>query len=113
MHVVATLRARATRSTIATYVGSFDPIMSEQERVEYHDTTINKPRVAAFADRLLTADALVLVYPVWSEEFSAILKGFFDRVFIPEVSFKICADGAATLSLQNLKKARGDLHLWR
>ena len=94
----------ATRSTIATYVESFDPVMSEQERVEYHDATINKPRVPAFADRLLAADALVLVYPAWNEGFPAILKGFFDRVFIPGVSFRIGPDGAATPNLQKLKK---------
>ena len=46
----------------------------------------------------------VLVYPVWNEGFPAILKGFFDRVFIPGVSFEIGADGAATPSLSNLKK---------
>ena len=105
MQVVTTLRARGHEiDDCDLYVESFDPIMSEHERVEYHNTTINKPRVAAFADRLLAADALVLVYPVWNEGFPAILKGFFDRVFIPGVSFEIGADGTATPSLQNLKK---------
>jgi NAD(P)H dehydrogenase (quinone) len=70
MQVVATLRARGHEiDDCDLYVESFDPIMNEQERVEYHDTTINKPRVAAFADRLLAADALVLVYPVSNEGF--------------------------------------------
>ena len=78
--------------------------MSEQERIDYHDTTTNKTHVSAYANRLLAAEALVLVYPVWNEGFPAILKGFFDRVFIPGVSFKIGPDGAAAPSLQNLKK---------
>ena len=103
--VVATLRARGHEiDDCDLYVKSFDPVMSERERIEYHDTTTTKPRVAAFADRLLAADALVLVYPVWNEGFPAILKGFFDRVFIPGVSFKIGPNGAATPNLQNLKK---------
>jgi putative NADPH-quinone reductase len=58
----------------------------------------------AYADRLLAAEALVLIYPVWNEGFPAILKGFFDRVFIPGVSFKIGPDGAAIPNLQKLRK---------
>jgi NAD(P)H dehydrogenase (quinone) len=33
-----------------------------------------------------------------------ILKGFFDRVFIPGVSFKIGPDGAPVPNLQQLRK---------
>lgn len=102
--MVATLRARGHETDDCDLVESFDPVMSEQERVEYHATTINKPRVALFADRLLAADALVLVYPVWNEGFPTILKGFLDRVFIPGVSFKMGPNGAATPNLQKLKK---------
>jgi NAD(P)H dehydrogenase (quinone) len=86
--VVATLRARGHEiDDCDLHRECFDPVMSEREWIEYHDTTTAKPRVALFADRLLAADALVLVYPVWNERFPAILKGFFDRVFIPGVSF--------------------------
>jgi NAD(P)H dehydrogenase (quinone) len=46
----------------------------------------------------------VLVYPVWNEGFPAILKGFFDRVFIPGVSFKMGSDGAVTPALVKLQK---------
>jgi NAD(P)H dehydrogenase (quinone) len=42
--------------------------------------------------------------PVWNEGFPAILKGFFDRVFIPGVSFKIGAGGAATPNPQKMSK---------
>jgi NAD(P)H dehydrogenase (quinone) len=78
------------------YTEDFDQVMSERDRAEYHDTTINRTRVSSYADRLLAADALVLVYPVWHEGFAAILKGFFDRVFIPGVSFEMGPDGSAT-----------------
>ena len=86
------------------YKEAFDPVMSERDRAEYHDTTVNRTRVSTYADRLLAADALVLVYPVWHEGFPAILKGFFDRVFIPGVSFAMGPDGSATPCLGNLKK---------
>ena len=52
----------------------------------------------------MAAEALVLIYPVWNEGFPAILKGFFDRVFIPGVSFNSGPDGAAVPNLQKLRK---------
>ena len=67
------------------YAESFDPVMREQERMQYHDVELNRAPIAPYADRLLAAEALVLIYPVWNEGFPAILKGFFDRVFIPGV----------------------------
>ena len=48
--------------------------------------------------------SVVLVYPVWNEGFPASLKGFFDRVFIPGVSFNVAADGALVPNLQKLRK---------
>jgi NAD(P)H dehydrogenase (quinone) len=86
------------------YTESFNPVMGEQERVQYHNVELNRAPIAPYADRLLAAEALVLVYPVWNEGFPAILKGFFDRVFIPGVSFKIGPDGAPVPNLQQLRK---------
>jgi NAD(P)H dehydrogenase (quinone) len=48
-----------------------------------HDLELNRAHIAAYADRLVPAEGLILVYPVWSESFPAILKGFFDRVSFP------------------------------
>jgi putative NADPH-quinone reductase len=82
--VVATLRSRGYEiDDCDLYLESFDAIMSTEERIAYHDTATSRTRVLPYADRLLAAEALVLVYPVWNEGFPAILKGFFDRVFIP------------------------------
>jgi len=86
------------------YAESFNPVLSEQERMQYHDVELNRTPIAAYADRLLAAEALVLIYPVWNEGFPAILKGFFDRVFIPGVSFTVDPDGAIVPNLQKLRK---------
>ena len=103
--VVVTLQSRGHEiDDCDLYLESFDPIMSTEERIAYHDTATIRTRVPPYADRLLAAEALVLVYPVWNEGFPAILKGFFDRVFIPGVSFKIGPDGVAKPSLVNLKR---------
>jgi hypothetical protein len=73
--------------------------------VQYHNVQLNRAPIAAYADRLLAAEALVLVYPVWNEGFPAILKGLFYRVFIPGVSFKIGPDGAAVPNLQSCENS--------
>ena len=35
----------------------------------------------------MDAEAIVVVHPVWNYGFPAILKGYFDKVFLPGVSF--------------------------
>ncbi|RWC24175.1 NAD(P)H-dependent oxidoreductase [Mesorhizobium sp.] len=85
------------------YAEEFDPRMTRQERLDYHNQRGPADAVAPYVERLLRADALVLSYPVWNYGFPAILKGFFDRVFLPGVSFKL-VDGKAQPSLHNLRK---------
>jgi NAD(P)H dehydrogenase (quinone) len=86
------------------YAERFNPVMSEQERTQYHNLELNRAPIGSYADRLLAAEALVLIYPVWNEGFPAILKGFFDRVFIPGVSFNVGPDGAIVPNLKKLRK---------
>ena len=103
--VVTTLRSRGHEvDDCDLYAERFDPVLSERERIQYHDIKLNRAPVAAYADRLLAAEALILIYPVWNEGFPAILKGFFDRVFIPGVSFTVGPDGALVTNLQKLRK---------
>jgi NAD(P)H dehydrogenase (quinone) len=45
--------------------------------------------VKDYVERLRAAEALVMSYPVWNFGYPAMLKGFFDRVFLPGVSFDI------------------------
>ncbi|WP_299756773.1 NAD(P)H-dependent oxidoreductase, partial [uncultured Boseongicola sp.] len=42
-------------------------------------------------------------FPVWNFGYPAILKGFFDRVFLPGVSFKLI-DGKVVPNLTHIKK---------
>ncbi len=67
----------------------FDPVMSRQDRIDYHNLAVNRRNVAPYVDRLLAAEALVFSFPVWNMGFPAILKGFVDKVFLPGVSFTL------------------------
>ncbi|MEP2641479.1 NAD(P)H-dependent oxidoreductase [Roseobacter sp.] len=81
----------------------FSPVLTAQERRGYHDEGPNIAPVAGYVDRLQRADALVLMFPVWNFGYPAILKGFFDRVFLPGVSFKL-ENGKVAPNLRNIRK---------
>lgn len=85
------------------YAENFDPRLSREERLGYHDIGPNIAPVRSHVDRLRSADALVMSYPVWNFGYPAILKGYFDRVFLPGVSFTIVA-GAVRPCLHNIGK---------
>ena len=82
----------------------FDPVMSRQDRIEYHDMTVNRRRVEPYVQRLLKAEALVFSFPVWNMGFPAILKGFVDKVFLPGVSFRLKENGDYVPALHNIKR---------
>lgn len=81
----------------------FNPILSEAERRGYHEVGPNLTPVAEYVERLRAAQALVLVFPVWNFGYPAILKGFFDRVFLPGVSFRL-EDGKVKPNLTHIRK---------
>ena len=83
------------------YGEGFDPILSASERRIYHDEPENILPVQSYVERLQWAEALILVFPVWIFGFPAILKGFFDRVCVPGVAFKI-QNGKLFPNLQNI-----------
>ncbi|MCX5571208.1 NAD(P)H-dependent oxidoreductase [Kaistia nematophila] len=85
------------------YAEGFDPVLSRQERIDYHDLAVNRRNVDPYVERVMRAEALVLVYPVWNFGFPAILKGFFDRVFLPGVSFRM-ENGKAVGNLGHIRK---------
>lgn len=85
------------------YAEDFDPRMTRAERIAYHDGAANFDGVKKYVERLQRAEGLVLSFPVWNYGYPAILKGFFDRVFLPGVSFKL-VDGKVQPSLHNIRK---------
>lgn len=85
------------------YAEDFDPRLSRAERLGYHDERGPDDAIAGYVDRLQRAEALVLSFPVWNYGYPAILKGFFDRVFLPGVSFKL-VDGKVRPTLHNIHK---------
>ena len=86
------------------YAEDFNPVLSRAERIGYHDVPANQASVRGYVDRLLRAEALVLCFPTWCFGLPAMLKGFFDRVFVPGVAFDLSDPKDVKPSLTNLKR---------
>jgi putative NADPH-quinone reductase len=85
------------------YGEEFDPRLSRAERLAYQGERSPSDAVAPYVRRLRAAEGLVLCFPVWNYGYPAILKGFFDRVFLPGVSFRLI-EGKAQPILHNIGK---------
>jgi putative NADPH-quinone reductase len=87
------------------YAEHFDPVMSRQERLDYLNTARNERLVKRYDDQLAAAEAIVLVYPAWWYGMPAMLKGYFDRVWLPGVAFDVTPDGKVnTERLQHIRR---------
>jgi NAD(P)H dehydrogenase (quinone) len=86
------------------YDEHFDPVMSRHMYKHYLDPHENRLEVTSYADRLLAAEALVLIYPVWHDGLPAILKGYIDKVFLRGVAFDIDEQGVFWPRLGNIRR---------
>ncbi len=86
--VVGTLRRRGDRvADTDLYREGFRPAMTRAERLAYFSEEPDTAAVGDYVDRLRWAEALVFCFPVWWGDMPAMLKGYFDRVWVPGVAF--------------------------
>ena len=75
------------------YAEGFDPVMSAQERRDYHTAGANEAPVARHLALLRWCEGLVFVYPTWWYGQPAMLKGWLERVWIPHATFTMPEPG--------------------
>lgn len=87
------------------YQNEFSPSITARERQTYYDLPFDSSSVQAQVERLLAAEALVLVFPTWWFGFPAILKGWFDRVWAPGIAYDHATDlGSIKPRLHKLRR---------
>jgi NAD(P)H dehydrogenase (quinone) len=87
--VVAALEAGGhTVDLCDLYQEDFDPTLSAQEWRDYENTSENTRAVSRQVERLRQAEGIIFVFPSWWYGMPAILKGYFDRVWLPGVAFE-------------------------
>jgi putative NADPH-quinone reductase len=86
------------------YAEGFNPVLSREERLGYHEVPSNQLPVQGYVDRLMRAEAVVFCFPTWCFGMPAMLKGFFDRVLMPGVAFDISDPENVKPSLTHIKR---------
>jgi putative NADPH-quinone reductase len=81
----------------------FVPVMSAAEHRVTNTSGANEALTAREAADLRWAEALVLVYPTWWYGIPAMLKGWFDRVWLPGIAFRI-GEGAIEPLLVDIRR---------
>ncbi len=75
------------------YAQGFQPCLTQAEWRAYLDSPANRAPVAHPAQDLEWCDTLIFVYPTWWYGLPAMLKGWLDRVMLPDLAF-LMPDGA-------------------
>lgn len=67
---------------IDLYEDGFDPVMRKADLKLFSKGEFADPLAKSYAERLKAADELVMIFPIWWYGEPAILKGFYDKVFL-------------------------------
>jgi len=86
------------------YAEGFNPVLSREERLGYHDVPNNQLALAPYVERLRRAEAIVFCFPTWCFGLPAMLKGFFDRLFMPGVAFDMSNPADVKPMLTHIKR---------
>lgn len=88
------------------YQSGFAPALTVSERESYYRLPFDSAALQPQIERLLAAEALVLVFPTWWFNFPAVLKGWFDRVWAPGIAYDHASDlGSIRPRLHKLRHA--------
>jgi putative NADPH-quinone reductase len=66
----------------------FQPAMTREDLVAWRQGGVVDPQVAEYQQRLLRAEHLAFVFPVWWEAMPAATKGFLDRVLTKGIMYE-------------------------
>lgn len=79
------------------YASAFQPVLTRAEWEGYQNCPANRAPVAAEVADLQWCDTLIFVYPTWWYGLPAMLKGWLERVMLPDVAFIMPATAKATI----------------
>jgi len=80
----------------------FNPVLTNG----YRQRTELEPDLLEMQKEISNADHIVIVYPNWWSTYPALLKGFFDRVFLPGFAFRYRENSVLWDKLLTGKSAR-------
>lgn len=93
-----------TAEVIDLVADQFNPVMNAEDLKLWKEGKTADPLVQSYMAKIEQADVLVFPFPVWWSLMPAVLKGFFDKVFIPGWAYKYGEKGEL-IGLMTTKKA--------
>lgn len=104
--IIETLKEKGEDfNIIDLYKDKFDPVMSGEDLRLYSKGGTTDPNVDKYLDLLSETSTIYLIFPVWWGVMPAILKGFFDKVFLPQRAYVYKKSGMLEPKFPQIKKA--------
>lgn len=91
------------------YASGFDPVMGRQERLDYHTPAVNQRGLEDQVELLRWAEGIIFVYPTWWYSLPAMLKGWLERAWLPDVTFHLPPDGGRIQPLMSHVRLLGGI----
>lgn len=77
-----------TGDVIDLHADGFDPVMRRDELAVYTRGIVLDPRVTDYQARIMQAQHIAFIFPLWWEVMPAMLKGWLDKVLLPGFAFR-------------------------
>ncbi|WP_059104791.1 NAD(P)H-dependent oxidoreductase [Shouchella shacheensis] len=75
----------------------FNPILNQEELSLYDQGAFVEESVRQYQTIIQNSDEIVLIFPIWWYGLPTILKGFFEKVFLPGFAFEFGEEGSERL----------------
>lgn len=77
-----------TADRLDLHAEGFDPVMRREELALYTRGGHLDPKVSEYQARIMQAQHIAFIFPVWWEVMPAMLKGWLDKVLLPGFAFR-------------------------
>jgi len=81
----------------------FNPVMTAKDLAGYNKGHTDDEIIIKYQEEIESAHKLIFIFPIWWGGMPAILKGFFDKVFLKNFCYKI-ENGKVVGLLDHIKK---------
>ena len=84
---------------------NFNPVMTRNDLSFFSQGNFADPKVGEYQKKIENSDHLFFIFPIWWNDAPAILRGFFDKVFLKNWAYIPKKSGMLQGRLKQIKKA--------
>ncbi|ARM73799.1 NADPH-q uinone reductase [Listeria monocytogenes] len=100
-------QAGYTVDIIDLHKDGFDPVMHKEDLISWRKKEVQNPLIKNYQERIMNAEELIFIFPIWWEAMPAMMKGFFDKVITKGIIYEeVKGRKLFKNNLVNLKKVK-------